>query len=90
MIFGIHTRCQYMKVMVIFRKFECRYDIHYKTQTRTNCEKCNSKAFSLGIESASSMLLDQCSTTDLPWSCIFRNWSRFGSYNVYLNDTRIP
>ena len=21
-----------------------------------------------------------------PWSCIFRNWSRFGSYNVYLND----
>ena len=23
------------------------------------------------------------------WSCIFRNWSRFGSYNVYLNDTRI-
>ena len=24
-----------------------------------------------------------------PWSCIFRNWSRFGSYNVYLNDTRI-
>ena len=25
-----------------------------------------------------------------PWSCIFRNWSQFGSYNVYLNDTRIP
>ena len=24
-----------------------------------------------------------------PWSCIFRNWSRFGSYNVYLYDTRI-
>ena len=24
-----------------------------------------------------------------PWSCIFRNWSRFGSYNVYLIDTRI-
>ena len=24
-----------------------------------------------------------------PWSCIFRNWSRFGSCNVYLNDTRI-
>ena len=24
-----------------------------------------------------------------PWSCIFRNWSRFGSYNVYLCDTRI-
>ena len=24
-----------------------------------------------------------------PWSCIFRNWSRFGSYNVYLNDTQI-
>ena len=23
------------------------------------------------------------------WSCIFRNWSRFGSYNVYLHDTRI-
>ena len=24
-----------------------------------------------------------------PWSCIFHNWSRFGSYNVYLHDTRI-
>ena len=24
-----------------------------------------------------------------PWSCIFRNLSRFGSYNVYLHDTRI-
>ena len=24
-----------------------------------------------------------------PWSCIFRNWSRFGSYIVYLNDTQI-
>ena len=24
-----------------------------------------------------------------PWSCIFRNWSRFGSYNVYPSDTRI-
>ena len=27
------------------RKFECREDIHYKTQTGTSCEKCNSKAF---------------------------------------------
>ena len=26
------------------RKFECREDIHYKTQTGTSCEKCNSKA----------------------------------------------
>ena len=24
-----------------------------------------------------------------PWSCIFRNWSGFGSYIVYLIDTRI-
>ena len=35
------------------RKFECRKDIHYKTQTGTSCEKCNSKAFRLGIEPAS-------------------------------------
>ena len=28
-------------------------------------------------------------TYNMPWSCIFRNWSRFGSYNVYLYDTRI-
>ena len=47
------------------RKFECREDIHYKTQTGTSCEKCNSKAFQLGIEPASSGLLDQCSTTEL-------------------------
>ena len=46
-------------------KFECREDINYKTQTGTSCEKCNSKAFRLGIEPASSGLLDQCSTTDL-------------------------
>ena len=24
-----------------------------------------------------------------PWSCIFRNWPRFGSYNVYPYNTRI-
>ena len=54
-----------MKVGVMCRKFECREDIHYKTQTGTSCEKCNSKAFRLGIEPASSGLLDQCSTTEL-------------------------
>ena len=47
------------------RKFECGKDIHYKTQTGTSCEKCNSKAFRLGIEPASSGLPDQCSTTEL-------------------------
>ena len=46
-----------MKVRVMCRKFECREDIHYKTQTGTSCEKCNSKAFWLGIELASSGLL---------------------------------
>ena len=45
------------------RKFEGREDIHYKTQTGTSCE--NSKAFRLGIEPASSGLLDKCSTTEL-------------------------
>ena len=54
-----------MKVRVMCRKFECRKDIHYKTQTGTSCEKCNSKAFRLGIEPAPSGLLDQCSTTEL-------------------------
>ena len=39
-------------------KFECRKDIRYKTQTGTSCEKCNSKAFRLRIEPASSGLLD--------------------------------
>ena len=33
-----------MKFKVMCWKFECRYDIHYKTQTGTSCEKCNSKA----------------------------------------------
>ena len=49
-----------------------------------------------------TMLLNEqcCWTNNVPedagsipsrrtWSYIFRNWSRFGSYNVYLNDTRI-
>ena len=42
-IFGIYTHCQQMKFRVMCRKFECREDIHYKTQTRTSCEKWNSK-----------------------------------------------
>ena len=46
-----------MKVKVMCRKFESREDIHYKTQIGTSCEKCNSKAFRLGIEPASSGLL---------------------------------
>ena len=54
-----------MRVNVMCRKFECRKDIHYKIQTGTSCEKCNSKTFRLGIEPASSGLLDQCSTTEL-------------------------
>ena len=54
-----------MKFKVMYRKFECRKDIRYKTQTWTSCEKCNSKAFRLGIEPASAGLLDQCSTTIL-------------------------
>ena len=53
-----------IRICFRFRKFECREDIHYKTQTGTSCEKCNSKAFRLGIEPASSGLLDQCSTTE--------------------------
>ena len=32
-------------IKVMCRKFECRQDIHYKTQTGTSCEKYNSKAF---------------------------------------------
>ena len=49
----------------MYRKFECRKDIRYKTITGISCEKCNSKAFRLGIEPAPSGLLDQCSTTEL-------------------------
>ena len=45
-----------MKVKVICRKFEYRKDIHYKTQTGTSCEKCNSKAFQLGIEPYNSLI----------------------------------
>ena len=55
---GTHISNKYTKVRVMFRKFECREDIHCKTQTGTSCEKCDSKAFRLGIESASSGLLD--------------------------------
>ena len=53
-IFGIYNRCQWMKVRIMCRKFDCCEDIHYKTQTGTSCKKCNSKAFRLGIEPASS------------------------------------
>ena len=43
------------KIRVLFRE-----DIYDKTETETSCEKCNSKAFRLGIVPASSGLLDQC------------------------------
>ena len=52
-----------MKFKVMYWKLECRKDIHYKTQTGTSCEKCNSKAFQLGIQPASSGLCIQCSLT---------------------------
>ena len=32
LIFGIYTRCQWMKVKVRCSKFECREDVHFKTQ----------------------------------------------------------
>ena len=64
-----------MKVKVICRKLECRKDIHYKTQTGTSCEKSNSKAFRLGIERASTGLLDQCSTTELQ-KPLLTTWAR--------------
>ena len=54
----------------MFRKFECRKDIHYNTQPGTSCEKCNSMAFRLGIKPASSGLLDKvlnhCATEAVP------------------------
>ena len=69
------------------RKFECRKDIHYKTQTGTSCEKCNSQAFRLGIEPASSGLLDQCSTTELYRSCC-RQLGR--EFSIYINEMVMP
>ena len=53
-----------MFIKVMCGKFECRKDIHYKTQAGASCEQ-NSKAFRLGIEPATSGLLDRCSTTEL-------------------------
>ena len=32
LIFGIYTRCQWMKVKVRCSNFECREDIQFKTQ----------------------------------------------------------
>ena len=32
LIFVIYTRCQYMEVKVRCSKFECREEIHFKTQ----------------------------------------------------------
>ena len=68
-------------------KFECRYDIHYKTQTGTSCEKCNSKAFRLGIEPATSGLLDQCSTTELQ-KPLPTTWARV--QYIYINEMVMP
>ena len=69
----------------MFRKFECREDIH-KTQTGTSCEKCNSKAFRLGIEPESSGLLDQCSPLSYRSRC--RQLER--EFSIYINEMVIP
>ena len=63
--------------------------IHYKikTQTGTSCEKCNSKAFRLGIEPASSGLLDQCSTTELQ-KPLPTTWARV--QYIYINEMVMP
>ena len=75
-----------MKLKVMGRKFECDKDIHYKTQIGTSCEKCNSKAFRLGIESASSGLLDQYSTTELQKP--LRKLGR--EFSIYVNEMVMP
>ena len=74
-----------MNVGDMSRKFECREDKH-KTQTGTSCEKCNSKAFRLGIELASSGLPDQFSTTELGSRC--RQLGR--EFSIYINEMVMP
>ena len=76
-----------LKVKVMCRKFECRKDIHYKTQTGTSCEKCNSKVFRQGIEPASSGLLDQCSITELQ-KPLLTTWARV--QYIYINEMVMP
>ena len=72
-----------MKFKVMFRNSSVV--IHYKTQTGTSCEKCNSKAFRLGIEPASSGLLDQCSTTELQ-KPLPTTWARVQYIYIYINE----
>ena len=76
-----------MKVKVMCRIFEQRKDIHNKIQTGTSGEKCNSKAFRLGIKPTSSGLLDQCSTTELqkPFPI---TWARV--QYIYINEMVKP
>ena len=38
----------YMIINAMCRKFECRKDIHYKTQTGTSCEKCKLRGLPAG------------------------------------------
>ena len=67
------------------RKFECRKGIHYNTQTGTSCEKCNSKAFRLGIKPAFSGLLDQCTELQKP---LPTTWARV--QYIYINEMVMP
>ena len=59
-----------LHVRVMCRKFECREDIHYKT-----------KAFRLGIEPASSGLLDQ-----LHVEMLLRNIGQTTTWAIDLNE----
>ena len=60
LIFGIYTRCQQMKVKVRCGKFECREDIHFKTQPVA--KNATPRPLRLGIEPAPSGSLDQRSS----------------------------
>ena len=78
-----------MKVKVMCRKFECRKDMQYiiRPKPGTGCEKCNFKAFWLGIEPASSGLLDQCSTTELQ-KLLLTTWAQV-RYIQYMYILRL-
>ena len=77
---------------MFMRKFEC---IHYKTQTGTSCEKCNSKVCRLGIEPESPGLLAQCSipiplyyyTTEL-YRSRCRQLGR--EFSIYIDEMVMP
>ena len=75
-----------MQVQVMCKKFECREDIHYKTQTWTSCKNATPRPS--GWESNTRSLDYQNSALPLSYRSRCRQLER--EFSIYINEMVMP